>query len=53
MPTMFEPTPDVLAHWGVPDVDTPLPLARCTESGRIVCHCISSDEAMIDLDESA
>jgi hypothetical protein len=39
MPLMFEPMRDVLEYWGVPDLDAPLPLARCAECGRIVCRC--------------
>ncbi len=50
---MFEPMRDVLAYWGVPDVDTPLPLATCAECGGVVCHCVSVEEALPDLDETA
>jgi hypothetical protein len=50
---MFEPTRDVLTYWGVPDVDTPLPLAACEECGEIVCRCVSVDGAEAELDETA
>ena len=50
---MFEPITDVLEYWGVPDVDTPLPLAACAECGGVVCCCISVEEALTELDASA
>jgi len=50
---MFEPTRDVLAYWGVPDVDTPLPLATCTGCGGVVYHCVSVEETLPALDETA
>ena len=36
-----EPPRDTLIYWGVPDLDSPLPLVTCAECGRIVCHCES------------
>jgi hypothetical protein len=42
MPTMFEPMSDVLAYWGVPDVDAPLALVPCESCGEIVCRCESA-----------
>jgi hypothetical protein len=50
---MFEPIPDILAYWGVPDVATPLPLAACPECGGGVCRCITLEEEQPELDESA
>ena len=50
---MSEPTRDVLEYWGVPDLDSPLPLAACSECGGIVCRCIIVDEMSPALDEIA
>jgi hypothetical protein len=50
---MFEPIPDILAYWGVPDGDTPFPLAACSECGGVVCRCLAVKEAQPALDESA
>jgi hypothetical protein len=50
---MLEPIPDILAYWGVPDGDTPFPLAACSECGGVVCRCLAVKEAQPALDESA
>jgi hypothetical protein len=50
---MFEPNRDILAYWGVPDIDTPLPLVACPECGGVVCRCNTVDESLADLDETA
>ena len=50
---MVEPIPDILAYWGVPDGDTPWPLAACPKCGGVVCRCLAVKEAKPELDESA
>jgi hypothetical protein len=50
---MFEPDDDILAYWNVPDLDSPLPLAACSECGGIVCRCVAVEDASSELDETA
>jgi hypothetical protein len=50
---MFEPTRETLEYWGLPDLDAPLPLARCPGCGGIVCRCARADDVPPELDEAA
>jgi hypothetical protein len=49
---MFEPIADVLEYWGVPDVDTSLPLVACAKCGGIICRCVTVDGKLPELDET-